>query len=73
MDTRTLEDWAEYERICAAEHEAEIAFWQTRDIADRLAAQVIAMMGLDAYMAAVEVADLVDGREDEEFWAKGQW
>ena len=66
LDTITDEEQAEYGRIIVAEHDAEVAYWQGQ----RLAAQLVAMMGPEEYRAAVELQELLDAREDEE-WIRG--
>lgn len=65
----TVQELVEYECVCAAEAEAEVAFWREK----RLAAQIVSMMGESDYMAAVELADVVEGREDDEWHARGGW
>ncbi len=41
--------------------------------AGRFSAMLVAMVGDDEMHAMIELADLREGREDNEFWSRGQW
>lgn len=53
-------------------NEAEAAAMLERS-AGRLASWLVAMMGHDEYMAAVELQDLRDAMEDELWHSRGAW